>query len=200
MEGHTLNPLRVLLTHAWRYWRHAREEAHFRSRHPDALISDGVMLYEVDRISAGKRLFIDRNAYLIAGSLQGRFGFIRMGDNVEIGPYAVLWGHGGITIGSNVHIGAHVAITAHEARQVRPDRIETMGPLEFDFGEVIIEDHVLVCMGTQIVPGVRIGHHSMIGAGSVVVSDIPPYSLAVGCPARPIKTLGPMEPKLRALG
>lgn len=145
------------------------------------------MLYGVDRISAGSRVFLDRRAYLNPGNLNDGNGYIKMGDNVEIGPYAVLWGAGGITIGNNVHIGAHVSITAHEAIQVDPLRTEVMGPLDFEFAPVTIEDHVLVCSGVQIIPGVRIGHHAMIGGGAVVVRDIPPFALAVGCPARVVR-------------
>ncbi len=171
----------------------ARENAlaDFAKLHPDATFGEGVLLYGTNRIRAGTGLFIDRRAYLNCGSLNGGRGFIEMGNNVEIGPYVVLWGAGGIRIGNNVHIGSHVSITAHEARQIRPDETADRIPLTFDFSEVIIEDCVLVCSGTNIVPGVRIGHHSMIGGGSVVVNDIPPYSLAVGSPARVIKTLVP---------
>ena len=97
-----------------------KSELAFRKRHPDAAISNGVLLLGADRISAGRRLFLDRRAYLNTGMLNQSSGFIRMGDNVEIGPYAVLWGAGGITIGNNVHIGAHVSITAHEARHIDP--------------------------------------------------------------------------------
>ncbi len=164
-----------------------RADFAFRQRHPDAIVAEGVLLSGTDRISAGKCLFLDYRAYLTTGTLNNRRGYIRMGDNVEIGPYAVLWGAGGITIGSNVHIGAHVSITAHEARQVDPARTEVFEPLDFDFAPVVIEDHVLVCSGAKIVPGVTIGHHAMIGGGAVVVSDIPPYALAVGCPARVIR-------------
>lgn len=162
-------------------------ELRFRMRHPDASISDGVLLQGADRITAGRRLFLDRRCYLNPGNLNANGGFIRMGDNVEIGPYAVIWGAGGVTIGDNVHIGAHVSITAHEARHVDPARSEVFGPLEFDFAPVVIESHVLICSGAQIIPGVRIGHHAMIGGGAVVTADIPPYALAVGCPARVIK-------------
>lgn len=168
-----------------------RGEGQFRKRHPDAIIADGVLLSGVDRISAGRRLFLDHRAYLNTGTLNNRAGFIRMGDNVEIGPYAVLWGAGGITIGNNVHIGAHVSITAHEALHMSPDREAVFEPLEFEFAPVVIEDHVLVCSGAQIIPGVRIGHHAMIGGGAVVVRDVPPYALAVGCPARVIKYTKP---------
>lgn len=171
----------------------ARElsEVAFARRYPDATIAEGVLLYGAGRITAGKKLFLDRRAYLNTGTLNGGRGYIKMGDNVEIGPYCVFWGAGGIEIGNNVHIGAHVSITAHEALQVPAGRGE--GPLDFEYAPVIIEDCTLVCSGTTIVPGVRIGHHSMIGAGAVVVSDIPPYSLAVGCPARVIRTQMPFE-------
>ncbi len=163
------------------------EEHRFRERHPDAVIGDDVLLRGSDRISAGKRLFLDHRAYLNTGTLNDGRGFIRMGDNVEIGPYAVLWGAGGISIGNNVHIGAHVSITAHEALQISPDRTDVFAPLEFEFAPVSIEDHVLICSGVQIVPGVTIGHHAMVGGGAVVVKDVPPYALVVGCPARVIR-------------
>jgi acetyltransferase-like isoleucine patch superfamily enzyme len=41
-----------------------------------------------------------------------------------------------------------------------------------------------------VLDGVRIGRGSVIGAGAVVTTDIPPYSIAVGVPARVVKTRG----------
>ena len=54
---------------------------------------------------------------------------------------------------------------------------------------VVIEDHVWICARVMVLPGVRIGHHSVIGAGSVVNKSIPPRSLAVGNPARVVRKL-----------
>src|SRR5579862_256252 len=177
----------VLWRRARRSIASARQESWFRRRHPDAIIADGALIYGADRISAGRGLFLDRYAYLNSGTLNEHGGFIRMGENVEIGPYSTLWGAGGIVIGNNVHIGAHVAITAHEATHVRPERVDPWDPLIFEFGRVVVEDHVLICSGTQIIPGVRIGHHAMVGAGAVVIDDVPPYALVVGVPARIVK-------------
>jgi acetyltransferase-like isoleucine patch superfamily enzyme len=52
---------------------------------------------------------------------------------------------------------------------------------------IIIEDYAFVGMNCVVLPGVRIGKGAVIGAGSVVTKDIPPYMIAVGVPARPIK-------------
>jgi acetyltransferase-like isoleucine patch superfamily enzyme len=175
--------------------RAAYREQELRDKFPQLRLSEGVVVRGLSRFTAGRNTLLDRRAYLncAGGDWNERKGFIKIGENCEIGPYAVLWGAGGITIGDNVHIGAHVSITAHEARQITPESLDTWKPLDFDFAPVVIEDHTLVCSGSVIVPGVTIGHHSMIGAGAVVVCDIPPYSLAVGCPARVLRSLRPLE-------
>lgn len=53
----------------------------------------------------------------------------------------------------------------------------------------MIEDNVIIMTGAAILGNITIGHDSIIGAGSVVVDDIPPYSLVVGVPGRVIKNL-----------
>ncbi|HEY5095054.1 MAG TPA: acyltransferase [Candidatus Eremiobacteraceae bacterium] len=175
--------------------RAAYRDQELRDKFPHLRLSEGVVVRGLSHFTAGRNTLLDRRAYLncSGGAWNAYKGFIKIGENCEIGPYAVLWGAGGITIGDNVHIGAHVSITAHEARQIDPDSLDIWKPLSFDFAPVVIEDHTLVCSGSVIVPGVTIGHHSMIGAGAVVVSDIPPYSLAVGCPARVLRSLRPRE-------
>ena len=56
------------------------------------------------------------------------------------------------------------------------------------FSPICICDGAHVGIGAIIMPGVTIGAGAIIGAGSVVTKDIPPYSVAVGAPARVIKT------------
>jgi acetyltransferase-like isoleucine patch superfamily enzyme len=83
-----------------------------------------------------------------------------------------------ITIHDNVDLGPFVVIVAHDSSVKcvsSQDKLITK--------EVIIEQNVYIGAGAIILPGVRIGHHSIIGAGSVVTSDIPPNSVAFGSPA-----------------
>ena len=56
-------------------------------------------------------------------------------------------------------------------------------------GPVLIEDSVWIGDNVVVLSGVTIGKGSVIGANSVVTKDIPPYSMAVGCPAKVIKKL-----------
>ncbi|MBV8490701.1 MAG: acyltransferase [Candidatus Eremiobacteraeota bacterium] len=104
-----------------------------------------------------------------------------------MGPYCVLWGGGGIEIGSNVHLGAHVHLTSQQGRRVPADQTDPHVPLDVDCAAVRIGDHALIYSGVIVVPGVTIGHHAAVAAGSVVTHDIPPYSLAAGAPARVIR-------------
>jgi acetyltransferase-like isoleucine patch superfamily enzyme len=53
--------------------------------------------------------------------------------------------------------------------------------------QVVIGRNVWVCSNSVILPGVKIGDNSVIGAGSTVVDDIPAYSVVVGNPARVVK-------------
>jgi 2,3,4,5-tetrahydropyridine-2-carboxylate N-succinyltransferase/tetrahydrodipicolinate N-acetyltransferase len=53
---------------------------------------------------------------------------------------------------------------------------------------VVIEDNVMIGANAVVIEGVRVGHDSVIGAGAVVIRDVPPNSVAVGNPARVIKT------------
>ncbi|HKE37296.1 MAG TPA: acyltransferase [Candidatus Baltobacteraceae bacterium] len=154
---------------------------------PGVRFAGGVVIRGADRITAGKNVFIDHRAYLNASSVNGARGYIHMGDGVEIGPYSVLWGGGGIEIGNNVHMGAHVHITSQQGRKVPASQNDPTVPLTIDCAPVRIEDHVLLYSGVIVVPGVTIGHHAIVAAGSVVTTDIPPYSTAAGAPARVVR-------------
>lgn len=90
-----------------------------------------------------------------------------------------------IRIGADCQIGPHVQLltpTHPLEPQPRRDKLEAAKP-------ITIEDNVWLGGGAIVCPGVTIGENSVIGAGAVVTRDIPANSLAVGNPARPIRTL-----------
>ena len=57
------------------------------------------------------------------------------------------------------------------------------------YGRIIIDENCFIGSGTIIMPNVHIGKNCVIGAGSIVTKDIPDNSVAVGSPARVVKTI-----------
>ena len=86
-----------------------------------------------------------------------------------------------IDIGDHVFISTGVILHTHDGgvwilREKYPNlRV---------FGPITIENNCIIGVRTQILPNVRIGRNSIVGAGSVVITDIPPNSIAMGVPAR----------------
>ena len=92
-----------------------------------------------------------------------------------------------VTIGNYVMMGPEVLIYTRNHRH--DDTEKPMATQGFgDLKPVVIEDDVWIGARAIILPGVTIGKGSIVGAGAVVAKSIPPYSVAVGNPARVVKT------------
>ncbi len=101
---------------------------------------------------------------------------IEIGQDSFLGPYACVEGPGNIKIGRHCLIASHSGIYAssRQASGLTREGIE-------------IGDNCWLGTGAKILDGVKIGQNCIIGAGSVVTKSIPPYSVAVGVPAKVIK-------------
>lgn len=130
-----------------------------------------------------------------------RYGGQRFTPKVRIGEHAVinndfhLGAINSIEIGNHVLIASRVYISDHSHGDI--DYASLLIPPSMreltSKGSVIIEDHVWLGEGVVVLPNVRIGHHSIIGANAVVTKDIPPFSIAAGVPARVIRRIEASE-------
>jgi maltose O-acetyltransferase len=115
-----------------------------------------------------------------------RPGLLVMGDNVSINRRCVINAEGGIHIGDDVLVGPGVILYSQNHRFGSIDRpIRAQGYAKVP---VVIEADVWLAAGVIVLPGVTVGRGSVIGAGSVVTKDVPPGSVAVGNPARVIRS------------
>ncbi len=100
-----------------------------------------------------------------------------IGDRSVIGDRATLDARGGVRIGSDVNLSTEVQIWTGQ----HDWRSETFA---YEKSPVSIGDHCWISARTTILPGVTIGEGAVVAAGSVVTSDVPPYTLVGGLPAR----------------
>lgn len=63
------------------------------------------------------------------------------------------------------------------------------------FGPIVIDDNCFIGQRAILGPGIHIGANSVVGAGSLVISDVPPNTLVVGVPARPFGSLAKYREK-----
>ena len=92
-----------------------------------------------------------------------------------------------ITIGSNVWVTRGVMLLCHQRNLAQYEVGKPVMDCDLVYKPIVIKDGAHIGIGAIIMPGVTIGEGAVIGAGSVVTRDIPPYSVAVGTPAKVIK-------------
>lgn len=117
---------------------------------------------------------------------------VKFGNDVEINDYVHIAGISSVSIGNNVLIASKVFISdiqhgnysgllSHDNPNTAP------GDRNLFAKEVVIEDNVWIGESVSVLAGVTIGKGTIIGANSVVSKSLPPYVIAVGSPAKPIK-------------
>jgi acetyltransferase-like isoleucine patch superfamily enzyme len=135
-------------------------------------------------ISIGNGVRILRNVTL-STTPEGK---IIIGNRAHIGEGTIIFSGLSINIGNDVIIGPQNVIV--DSDHSYKDLGIPMNQQPLLFREVSIEDDVWISSNCVITKGVTIHKGAVIGAGAVVKKDIPPYSIAVGVPARVIKERG----------
>lgn len=172
-----------------------------------------VNLRNTSLIRFGKGVTLDRGVLIDGLSRHG----IEFGDNVMIGAYSIIRANllanlgaglqigkdsaldaysfvgaaGQITIGENVIMGQHVSFHSENHNHDRTDiPIKQQGTRRLG---IVIEDDCWVGSNTVFLDGCHVEKGCVIGAGSIVRGRIPAYSIAVGAPARVVRSRVPVE-------
>ncbi len=177
----------------------------FRKLGKSGYIQSGTEFINAKSISIGDRVYLFKNIRLDA---RGDNNHLYLSDEVAleqgvqigamdnttiyidrktyIGPNVCIGGPGNIKIGKNCLIAANSGIIANN--HIFTDIHQNIAEQGVTRKGIVIEDNCWLGYGVKILDGVTIGEGSVIGAGAVVTKNIPPYSVAVGVPARVIKS------------
>ncbi|MBN1384070.1 MAG: acyltransferase [Elusimicrobia bacterium] len=151
----------------------------FRKIGKNVIFERGVMVFHPENIEIGSNVYIGHNAFL-----KGYYkNSMKIGSNTWIGQGVFLHSGGGIRIGNYVGIGPFVKIITLQ-HVVDRDISRPIITREQIYEETVLEDGCDIGTGAIILPGIRIGRDSVVGAGSVVTKDVPPYSIVAGNPAK----------------
>ena len=161
---------------------------YFRAAYPEielpfcASIDRGAILSATDGgvITVGKNVSFCRHSQVIA-----RGGKITIGDNVHLGSGSIIVSHCSVQIGQNTLIAEYVVVRDQDHSVVsRP--IRSAG---FHTGAIAIGEDCWLGAKATVLRGSTIGNGAVIGAHSLVRGNVPPNTLAVGCPATVIRKL-----------
>ena len=178
-----------------------------------AAIEHGVRLRRCSGIKLGRNVYLDYGVYLHAMPQGIEIGddtfimhnselhvfnfrdlphaFIKIGRRCFLGEGTVIRGQGGVTMEDAVLTGPGVQILAMQHNYADPSLPVADQGITAD--GIVIEEGSWIAAGAIVLDGVRIGRGAVIGANAVVTKDVPPCSVAVGAPARVIRSVEDKE-------
>jgi acetyltransferase-like isoleucine patch superfamily enzyme len=153
----------------------------------DVYIEPGVVINRPRFVEVGNYVRIKRNTSinLHPKDKKSKEILLFIGDHVIISEGCIISACNRIVIEENVGISPNVMIIDNSRKPgdiIRPSKEQKL-----EIGTVHIGADSWIAYGACVLPNVTIGRHCIIGALSVVNRDIPPYSVAVGSPAKVVK-------------
>lgn len=139
-----------------------------------------------NRIAIGSGIYIGAGSWLLTLDGYGSDVALRIGDGTQISGACVISAAQSVTLGEavllarNVYISDNLHAFSESDDPVLNQGVGKVSPVSIG-GGAWLGQNVIVC------PGVRIGRNAVVGANSVVLSDVPDYAVAVGVPARIVR-------------
>jgi acetyltransferase-like isoleucine patch superfamily enzyme len=106
--------------------------------------------------------------------------YLEIGDSSFINEGVTIFATVRVVIGSHAKIANRVTIYDNAIHEITPNERKT---LSIDIGS-----NVWICTGATILPGVKIGNHSIVGTGAIVTKDVPEKCIVAGVPAKVVRT------------
>jgi acetyltransferase-like isoleucine patch superfamily enzyme len=142
------------------------------------------------RITIGDRLQV-RSTQMRVQLGAARGGRLKLGDRVYLNQGVTIWAAHSVTIGNNVRLADLACVYDTDFHELEEGAGVRVAP-------VFIEDNVWIGRGAIVLPGVTVGRHSVVAAGSVVTTTVPPKTLAAGAPARVVRQIAASDRYVRS--
>lgn len=155
----------------------------FVSLHPDAIIQG----WPQGNLSLGRHVRVEKGTMLALGDDFNGYGTLEIGEGTWVGQYNNfrLASQCSIEVGKSCLVSQFCSLVAANHSLDRRFTISSM-PCDSNKAGIVVGDDVWLGAGCAILPGVSIGHGSVIGANSVVTSAVPDYEIWAGVPAKKI--------------
>lgn len=142
-------------------------------------------LYRLAGLDIDPSVFIMANLELVSGT-RNHMKNLHIGAGTKISTHVIINCDADVSIGENVTLGPLVRLytTSHE---LGPGSHRC--PTEVVAKPIVIEKGCWLAMGVMVLPGVTIGHGSVVASGAVVDKDVPPDSYVAGVPAQVVRKL-----------
>lgn len=145
---------------------------------PEAFIGEGTKIWNWVQVREGAHIgrlcVLSKGVYIDKDVMIG--DMVKIQNNVSV--------FHGVTIEDGVFIGPHVCFTNDLRPRAITAEFELATEEDWVLAETMVERGASIGANSTIIAGHKIGEFALIGAGSVVTKDIPPYTLAHGNPAR----------------